>query len=242
MKKGQKLTERKDWFVENYLLGSKFNTEYLSSNLKKGFFNILKEPTKGKQKLTNNKRKVELCAILSTMALTGARITEVLRLMFMDIKLEKDEDETRWVVFFMPNIKGKKGSKKQIKKIPVMIKKDSKNLFLYEMLDMWYMLVKKEIATAIETGVMTEQDVYDVQLFPNFTRTVVHQYSTKFCRINPHGFRKVYTQHLVVEKNMPIKIAQKLLGHRNLDNLDFYINLKTTDIKESLKKINYEDD
>jgi site-specific recombinase XerD len=47
----------------------------------------------------------------------------------------------------------------------------------------------------------------------------------------------MYAQYLVVENDIPLKIAQRLLGHRNLNNLEFYINLRTTDLKEGLKKV-----
>jgi integrase len=37
-----------------------------------------------------------------------------------------------------------------------------------------------------------------------------------------------------VEKNMPLKTVQKLMGHSSLIALDYYINLRTDDIKRDL--------
>jgi site-specific recombinase XerD len=38
----------------------------------------------------------------------------------------------------------------------------------------------------------------------------------------------------VVDKNYPIKVVQRIIGHRDLKNLDYYINLRTEDIKKAI--------
>jgi integrase len=242
MNKGDKLQERKGWFVDNHLLGSKFDFEYVTRNLQVGFDMILNQPKLYYKKLKTDYNKIELCALLSILALTGARVSEGLSLKFRDITVEQDDDKTNWIIVYMPNLKQKKGAKKSIKKIPLMVtSKEDKSYFLYEMINLWYEIVRMELIKGIEANQVKEREAEDVPLFPTFNRHDIHWYCTRFCNINPHGLRKCKAQELVVEKDVPIKIVQRILGHRNLNNLEFYINLRTTDIKESLKK-RYRDD
>lgn len=236
MKKGQKLEKRQDWFVDRHLLGSKFNRSYELHNLKVGFSAILNSKLSKRSAIASDLNKLEMCAVISMMALSGGRVSEVLDLKFVDITIEKDADGTGWIVVYMPNIKQKKGAKKEIKKIPLMIDPKKDNYFLFEMIDTWYLTVKSELVKGLTKNQIEEQDIFNLKFFPSFSRSVVHSYSTKFCRLNPHGFRKIQAHYLVVDKEMPLKIVQRLLGHRHLGNLDFYINLRTTDIKESLKR------
>jgi integrase len=236
MKKGQKLDKRQDWYVDKHLLGSKFNQDYAIHALKTGFSMILSSKINKGSKMYDDTSRLEMCAIISMMALTGARVSEVLNLKFIDLTLDKDVDGTGWIVIYMPNIKQKKGSKKEIKKIPLMVDKSKDIYFLYEIIDTWYLKLKSEIELGISANQIREPEIFNIKLFPSFSRTLVHRYSSKYCQINPHGLRKIRGHYLVVEKEMPLKVVQRLLGHRNLDNLEFYFNLRTTDIKESIKR------
>ena len=234
---GHKIVKRQDWYVSNNQLGAKFDTQYLLDNLKRGI--SLRLDDLSKYRLTKDKHRL-LQNIVATcvIALTGARVTEALSLKVSDVKFEEDDDGCKWITFILPNIKSRKDNKHQkfpIKKVPHKINKSSRYYFLIDTFSLWWGILFKEIDAGIDNNQIKEKNIYDVPLFPNITRRSIYYFTTKFCKINPHGLRKIYAQELVVNQNLPIKVVQRLLGHRTLDTLEFYINLRTEDIKKNLK-------
>jgi integrase len=236
---GYPIEKRQKWYVSNDLIGSKFDTQYMLDNLKNGFDKKLNELPSITKKIDKIK-SIQLIASTCVLALTGCRVSEALLLTFKDIKMEKDEDGTRWITFYLSNLKSRKNNKKKkqiIKKIPHQIRKDSKYYFLFKSFDLLYEIVLSEIEKGLKNNQLKEKDVFEFPLFSLINRFHVYEFTTQYCDINPHGLRKLYAQELVVNQNLPIKVVQKLLGHRSLETLEFYINLRTEDIKKNLKKI-----
>lgn len=221
-------SKHKDGFVSHDKLGAKYNMDFLLEKVVD--FEIQSKSNKANTIISDRKTD-QFKAIVGIMSLTGCRVTEALLLKFDDLILEESDDGSQWLTITLKNLKGSK--KKQasaqnmpIKRVPILI--DDKNLFFKPFvlpILKWYVQLEKWLNQGIFKNT-------NFLIFENWTRWMVYHYTYKYFNINPHGFRKIVTEHLVVEKNYPIKVVQKIIGHRDLKNLDYYINLRTEDIKK----------
>jgi integrase len=220
----------KEGFVSHGQLGSKYDMDFLLDKTLDYLIN--NKQFDSAPSLLDNKDRDQFKAIIGIMAMTGCRVSECLAIKFEDIKLEEDEDKKQWITLTLNNLKGGRGNKKNtslsIKRVPILIDNNNKFFkpFIKNILT-WYLTV----AEWYEMGVWKTSDF---KIFNNWSRFRVYHYMYKHLNINPHGLRKIYTTYLVVEKNYPIKVVQKIIGHRDLKNLDYYINLRTEDIKKAI--------
>jgi integrase len=221
----------KEGFVRHNQLGSKYDMDFL---LDKTVDFLLRNESIGMPKaLSQNKDLEQFKAIVGIMAMTGCRVSECLELKYEDIKLEESEDKKQWITLTLKNLKGSKHNTNEaltIKRVPLLI--DDKNKFYKVFIKpilVWYLIV----AEWFEMGVWKDSSF---KIFKNWSRFRVYYYTYKFLNINPHGFRKIYTTYLVVEQNYPLKVVQKIIGHRDLKNLDYYINLRTEDVKKVISE------
>lgn len=223
----EKDLDHSEFFVYTHQLGTKYDWSFLKDRLELGF------------KLIDNNNKVDIAtkkeikAITSILVLTSCRISEALDVRSAYIKLPEDnypdEDGNLWINITLPNLKRKKGRPKQYKRIPILVDESNEFYFLVEALLDYY----ANMMLYFKTENLTNEDIEFKKLFL-MSRNNYYIYCGRFFNINPHGIRKIMTQYLVVENNIPIKVIQKILGHSDLKNLDFYINLRNEDIKKAL--------
>lgn len=214
----------KEGFVSHDKLATKFNMNYLLNKVVD--FEILQKRKKGELDLLSSKKTEQLKAIIGIMAITGCRVSEALALKFDDFIFEEDKNNLLWLTLTLKNLKGKKKDNNSIKRIPILV--DKKLLFykpFIEPIIKWY----KTLLNWYELGLWANTNFL---IFENWSRWMVYYYTYKYLNINPHGFRKIFTTYLVVDKEYPIKVVQRIIGHRGSKNLDYYINLRTEDIKK----------
>jgi integrase len=219
----------KDGFVSHESLGAKYNMTYLLNKVVD--FEIKTKSQSEFDKKVNQKTE-QFKAIIGILALTGCRVSEALALKYDDLILEQDEDGKQWFTITLKNLKGKKNGKSSqpIKRVPILL--DSKQTFFKP-------FIKPVIKWYLTVGDWYEQGIWkntSFLIFENWSRFMVYNYCYSHLGINPHGFRKIYTEYLVVDKNYPIKVVQRIIGHRDLKNLDYYINLRTEDIKKAISE------
>jgi len=223
--------QHKDGFVSHDKLGAKYNMNYLLNKVVD--FEIQTNRKKGELGLLSDKKTTQLKAIIGIMAVTGCRVSEALALKFDDFIFEEDVGDKLWLTVTLKNLKGNKkvtnyNQKFSIKRVPIVI--DSNQVFYKPFVKPIVDWIKQLIEWQ-EMGIFTTTDFL---VFENWTRWMVYYYTYKYLNINPHGFRKIFTTYLVVDKEYPIKVVQKIIGHRDLKNLEFYVNLKTDDIKRAV--------
>lgn len=226
----EKDLEHSDIFVYTHQLGSKFNWDYLKDRLLIAFESLSMDTA------YNGFRKRQSMAITSVLVLTACRISEALALTIGNIGYENDIQGNRWLILTLPNIKRKKGNY-QIKRIPILIDPTNEFYFLVEKLESYLNEVIDGVEQMVDNKVKQNYEVLDIPIF-TISRHSYYKDTNKYYKINPHGFRKIMTQYLVVENNIPLKVIQKILGHSDLKNLDFYMNLRNEDIKEAIIKNN----
>lgn len=217
----------KEGFVSHNKLATKYNMTYLLNKVVD--FEILAKRKKDDIGLLSKEKKTEqLKAIIGIMAITGCRVSEALALKFDDFIFEEDDQKRLWMTITLKNLKGKKGSDKDIKRVPILI---DKKLMFYKPFIRPIITYFKTLLIWKDMGIWKNTNFL---IFENWSRWMVYYYCYKYLNINPHGFRKIFTSYLVVEKEYPIKVVQRIIGHRDLKNLDYYINLRTEDIKKAV--------
>jgi integrase len=218
-----------DVYVSTEEVGTKYNMNFIVDKLKSGKEMLL---SVDHSKL-NSERKLEFLAISSILFFTGARISEVLQMKYSDILLDDDDPENVWLTVSLLVEKRKPVKPHPKKNIPIYANKNNPYYFVFEWIRDWYIYITNEFSTAIEMKQIKQDQIYDQPIF-KYNRHAYYYMCAKYFKINPHGFRKILAQHMVVEKNMPLKTVQKILGHSSLIALDYYINLRTDDIKKNL--------
>lgn len=214
-------------YVSTEQVGTKYDRTWLLKRLKAGSQALLSSNT------YNDMVKLEILAITGMLFFSGARISEVLQMKRCDIdKEELDENNNQWVTLTQLVEKRKQVYPHPVKKIPILWGNPETDFILNWILQ-WLGFVDDEIYKAIVNKQIKEDKIPDQPLF-NYSRHAYYYSCAKFFRLNPHGFRKIAAQYMVVEKNMPLKTVQKLMGHSSLIALDYYINLRTDDIKRDL--------
>jgi site-specific recombinase XerD len=222
----EKDLEHNEIFVYTHQLGSKYNWDYLRHRLELSFDSMLMDDR------YDPFRKRQSMAITSVLVLTACRVSEALALNLGSINFENASDGNRWINITLPNIKRKKGNK-QIKRIPILIDENSEFYFLIKVLEYYIEEVIEGLEIMVLNNKLEKHNVLDVPVF-TISRHSYYLDCKKYYKINPHGIRKIMTQYLVVENNIPIKVVQKILGHSDLKNLDFYMNLRNEDIKNAI--------
>lgn len=228
MKNKYNVNYHKDGFVSHDKLGTKYNMDYLLNKVVD--FEIQVKRKTGDLALLSNHKTQQLKAIIGIMAMTGCRVSEVLALKLDDIIFEEDVGGKLWLTITLKNLKGskKKDSKLAIKRVPIVL---DQNQIFYKPFIRPIVVWVKVLLGWLEKGIF---DNSNFLIFENWSRWGVYYYTYKYLNINPHGFRKIFTTYLVVDKEYPIKVVQKIVGHRDLKNLDYYINLRTDDIKRAV--------
>jgi len=219
----------KDGFVSHDKLGTKYNMNYLLNKVVD--FEIAQKHRKiAETNFMSEYKTQQLKAIIGIMAMTGCRVSEVLLLKLEDFVFEEDVGGKLWLTITLKNLKGskKKDSKLAIKRVPIVL--DKKQIFYKPFIRPIIVWIKVLLGW-MEKGVFEDTNFL---IFENWSRWGVYYYCYKYLNINPHGFRKIFTTYLVVDKEYPIKVVQKIIGHRDLKNLDYYINLRTDDIKKAV--------
>jgi integrase len=224
--KSEDSLEHNEIFVYTHQLGSKYNWDYLKNRLEISFQAMLLDER------YDPFRKRQSMAITSILVLTACRVSEALALTIGSISFETDSDNNKWLNITLPNIKRKKGNK-QIKRIPILIDETSEFYFLVKVLEHYIEEVIEGLELMVQANQIENYKVLDVPVF-TISRHSYYNDCKRYYKINPHGIRKIMTQYLVVENNIPIKVVQKILGHSDLKNLDFYMNLRNEDIKNAI--------
>jgi len=219
----------REGFVSHDKLGAKYNMDYLLNKVVD--FSINNKTTKDID-IIKNKDLDQLKAIIGIIAMSGCRVSEALKLQYNDFILEESDEGKQWLTLTLKNLKGGRGHKGSeslsIKRVPILL--DPNSIFFKPFIKpilKWYITLSKWY----DMGVWKNTDF---EGFPNWTRFRVYYYFYKYLNINPHGLRKIFTTYLVVDRNYPIKVVQRIIGHRDLKNLDYYINLRTEDIKKAI--------
>lgn len=220
-----------DIYVSTEEVGSKYHIDFILQRLKEGKELVLtQDHTKFKPE-----RKIEFLAITSILFFTGARISEVLKMKYSDIFVDDKNPDEIWFTLSLYIHKKKPVIPRPKKHIPIYADKKNPYFFVYIWLRDYYIFISEEFQKAVESKQLKEDKIYDQYIF-GYSRHAYYYLCAKYFKINPHGFRKILAQYMVVEKNMPLKTVQKILGHSSLVPLDYYINLRTDDIKINLKK------
>jgi len=169
-------------------------------------------------------RVTQFSALVCLLAVTGCRISEGLLIKFNDFQYDK---ERLVLIVTLQNLKRNPNSKNVIKRYPISFDKlKNKDYQLTIPIINYLAKVKK----AIRNRKFKETDL----LFGNLTREIVYYYCTKYLNINPHGFRHLRLQNLIVDEQKNVKVVQKIAGHTNINHLDSYIELSTKNIEDEL--------
>jgi len=214
-------------YVATEQVGTKYNRIWLIKQLKSGASALMSSNT------YDEVNKKQILAITGMLFFSGARISEVIQMKRSDIdRQDSDDSGNHWVTLTQLVEKRKQVYPHPIKKIPILAGNPETDFALAWILD-WIDFIDVEIEKALVNKQIKEDKIPDVRLFL-YTRNAYYYTCAKFFKLNPHGFRKIAAQYMVVEKNMPLKTVQKLMGHSCLLALDYYINLRTDDIKRDL--------
>lgn len=224
------------YYVSTEEVGTKYTMDYVVNKLKEGSEAII---------LNNNYKRVvifEFLAITSVLFFTGCRISEALKLTYADVIIDKKkkEQDHNWITLSLFVEKRKEVYPKPKKNIPILMGKENPYSFVANWFRDYYLFITKEIEKSVEAKQIKPEDIGDVPLF-KYTKHAYYYTCTKYFKMNPHGFRKVLAQYLVVEKRMPLKTVQKILGHSSTIALDYYINLRSDDIKKDMIDIVYKE-
>ena len=215
-------------YVSTEEVGTKYTMDFIVDKLKTGSEALISN--------NNYRRRIifEFLAITSVLFFTGCRISEALRMKYADFIVDKvKEDKLKWITLSLFVEKRKEVYPHPKKNIPILLDKSNPFYFVTTWLKDYYLFITKELEKAIESKQIKPEEIDDVPLF-SMTKHSYYYTCTKYFKINPHGFRKILAQYLVVEKRVPIKTVQKILGHSTPTALDYYINLRSDDIKKEI--------
>lgn len=217
-------------YVSTEQVGTKYTMDTVVDKLKTGSEAIISSKTYDKLIV------FEFLAITSVLFFTGCRISEALQLTYADVIVDKKkkEEDANWITLSLFVEKRKEVYPKPKKNIPILMEKENPYYFVANWFKDYYIFITKELEKSIKAKQIKPEDIGDVPLF-RYKRTAYYYTCIKFFKMNPHGFRKVLAQYLVVEKRVPLKTVQKILGHSSTIALDYYINLRSDDIKKELK-------
>lgn len=217
-----------DNYVSTEEVGTKYNMNWLINKLKLGESLILSNNN------VTNEDKLQALAITSVLFFTGARISEVLILKWKDINFDIDKDAiNKWIILQLRIHKQKPVKPHPVRQVPIYAEKDNPFYFVFNWLSDYLIFYNNNIEVGLVSKQLKDDDVYNLNLF-TFNKTRYYNWCIRYFNINPHGFRKILAQYMVVEKNMPLKTVQKIMGHSSLIPLDYYINMRTDDLKRDI--------
>lgn len=214
-------------YVSTEDVGTKYTMNWLVQRLQIGKEVLFSTTLKPQDQL-------ETLAVISVCFFTGARINEVLSIKWKDIMFDIDnETGNQWIRLQLKTQKKKQTNPPATRQIPIFASEDNPFYFIFVWLKDYIIYFNDQVDIGLESNQLKEQDIYNLPFFKTKSRAIYNRF-TRYFKINPHGFRKILAQYLVVEKNMPLKTVQKIMGHSSLIPLDYYINLRTDDIKRDL--------
>jgi len=214
-------------YVSTEDVGTKYTMNWLVERLKIGKEVLFSTTLKPEDKL-------ETLAVISVCFFTGARINEVLSIKWKDIMFDSDFlTGNQWIRLQLKTQKKKQTNPPATRQIPIYASEDNPFYFIFVWLRDYIIYFNDQVERGLQNNQIKEKDIYNLIFFKTKSRAMYNRF-TRYFKINPHGFRKILAQYLVVEKNMPLKTVQKIMGHQSLVPLDYYINLRTDDIKRDL--------
>jgi len=167
----------------------------------------------------------QIIVILCLMILTASRVSEILRLRYMDLEINL---EKKLIIVHQRNLKNKN---KIIKTYPILLDSDKNpDMDIVKPIVDYYSLYTNLIFKS--KGKLNDES----KLFGNITRFIIYKTTKDFLKLNPHGLRHIRLQHLAVTEKKNLKIVQKIAGHSTLRLLDRYIAVDTDDISSELYK------
>lgn len=169
-------------------------------------------------------RVTQFNALVCILALTGCRVSESLQIKFNDFKYDKTR---RILIVTLQNLKRGSNSKNTIKRYPISFNSENNKDYKLTIPIIEYL---DKVKKAIKRRKFKESDL----IFGNLTREIVYYYCAKYLQINPHGFRHLRLQNLIVDEQKNVKVVQKIAGHTNINHLDAYIELSTRNIEDEL--------
>ena len=221
-------------YVATEQVGTKYDRAFIVNSLKNGS-EALRSNENNFKSFPN--QVTAILGLTAVLFFTGCRISEALQLKYSDIKLEDPGlDGNQWITLQLLVEKRKQVNPHPVKVIPLLIDPNSDTAFILKWLIDWYRYITEQFEQAVGSKQIKLEKVPDELVFP-YKRVAYYKTCAKYFKINPHGFRKIAAQYMVVEKNMPLKTVQKILGHSSLMALDYYINLRTEDLKKDLLKV-----
>lgn len=234
--------------MKNYKLRSgNLSLEKLPNYTWDKFGNIMNSiPEKlSKRTKLSNIQILQLHCFYCLLALTFSRPSELLDLKVEDIRIISYNSKNIAIVsltnlkfkrFFRKNINGKviilknnTRDKMAVKNVPINLDNEE-NRFLIRP----FISYLKLVADKPELRMFSGMNIFKAWYY--FVRATNETDRRKDMQtgLNVYAIKHIAINHIVVDKDMDVKTVTRLVGHRDLNSLEFYFNLQTKDIIKQL--------